>query len=1374
MSQNETSGVPSVAVVGMGCRFPGARGVDAYWALLEENRDAITAIPEDRFDVSPHYDGEPGTPGRTVSRHGGFIDDVYAFDAPFFRLSPREARTMDPQQRLLLHVVWEALEQAGIRPSSLAGSRGGVFVGQATAEYAEATGGAAVADVRAMAGGRLRAVTAGRLSYALDLRGPSVVLDTACSSSLVAVHSARQSLLTGESDLAVAAGVNVLLSPTDSIAYSQGHMLAPDGRCKFGSADADGFVRSEGVAAVILKRLPDALRDGDPVLAVLRGSAVTNDGQGSGLLLQPAVTGQVAMLREACRAAGIEPSRLDYVEAHGTGTVVGDAVELRALAEFYGSAGPVDRPLLVGSVKSNIGHTEAAAGLAGLVKAVLTVRHRRVPASLHTGNPNELLRDGDLPVRVVTENTPLETGGRPAVVGVSSFGISGTNAHVVIGEYVPDPASATTPATPATPATDDPTAGTPAPHLLVLSARSERSLRGLAARYAAHLEPGGAGHTTPLRDICRTAALHRDPHPYRLWAVGTNHEELATVLRTLADGGESPHGGTAEAAFGADREPVFVFPGQGSQWAGMARDLLRTSTAFRSAMDACDAAVRKESGWSVRELLTRDDGVFPGTVDRVQPALWAVQVSLAAHWRAMGVEPALCLGHSMGEAAAAYVSGALSLRDSAAVICRRSALMQRLAGRGAMLSVELPAAEAGELAAAYGDGVCVAAENGPSATVLAGDTDTLERIARRLDEQGTFCRIVRVNVASHSPLMDEIADDLRAALRELRPLAPHTPMFSTTRCTRVEGGDLDAAYWQENLRRPVRFREAVETAAKAGDRVFIEVSPHPVLVHAVRDIEAAGGLPGTGVPTLLKEQDGTSAAVRALGRVFALGVPVDWHRFHAAAGTGAAYGDVSDGDVSDGDVSDNGAADNGVRGNGGRGNGGTGNGGSHTGVTARRVPLPLYVWDEERYAPEPAVPSAPPVSPASGGPAASPGSYGRDIALRRLGLADLGEGLAVRGLRPVPPPAYFGAVTALARDVLPDGEFTLEEIRFGPELPQWPEALDTVARVRLTAEETPGLHRFTVGPAAGPGARPWVTGLLRAAPAGQGAATDGQRALDLALTRCTEYVPGVEFYRRAEARGYLLDERLRTADRVWRRDGEAVARLAVPAAGGPAALEAGLLPVVAAWPHSGAPDAPTCVYLTESVERVRLTGPLKGDAYWSVVRFTTAPDTADAPSGGRADILLVAEDGRVAAEFTGVRMRRLAGTEPATAGPAHAPAPEVTARPAPEFTREPAPDPAPDAGRAPAAAAPAVTVPATAVLDHAAHVLGTPAHRIDLRLSLRELGLDSLMAMQLRGRLRDSHGKEVAVQRLLGKESIGDLVTALSTGSAGTGSVSTR
>lgn len=604
--------VEPIAIIGMGCRFPGAPGVEEFWKLLESNTDAVVPVPRDRFDVAAWYDPRPGTPDRLISRHGGFLDGVFDFDAAFFGISPREARTMDPQQRLLLHVVWEAFEDAGIPPSTVRGSGTGVFVGQATAEYGDATGPSATADVRAVAGSRLRAVTAGRVSHAFDLRGPSLVLDTACSSSLVALHSARQSLLTGECELAVAAGVNTILTPTDAVAYSQGRMLAPDGRCKFGDSSANGFVRSEGVGTVLLKRLSDALADGDPVHALLLGSAVTNDGDGSGLLLQPAVSGQVAMVRSAWRSAGVSGSQVDYVEAHGTGTTVGDGVELRALAEALGAEDNAGAPLLVGSVKTNIGHAEAAAGIAGLIKTVLVAKHRTVPASLHLTSPHPQLTEPGFPVTVADRNTPLRPRGDRAVLGVSSFGLSGTNAHAVIGEYVPEAAPR--------PDIDTPQSAEDAgPHLLVLSARTPTALRRLAARHAAHLGPDGAGRGHRLRDICRSAAMGRDAHPFRLWAVGHSHDALADVLRALAADEPTPDGGMHEAGFDGPREVAFVFSGQGSQWRGMGRELLRTSDAFRAALTECDAAVREELGWSVVDLLLDDSAELADAVERCSP-----------------------------------------------------------------------------------------------------------------------------------------------------------------------------------------------------------------------------------------------------------------------------------------------------------------------------------------------------------------------------------------------------------------------------------------------------------------------------------------------------------------------------------------------------------------------------------------------------------------------------------------------------------------------------------------------------------------------------------------------------------------------------------
>ncbi|MFD9633440.1 acyltransferase domain-containing protein [Streptomyces violascens] len=878
----------AIAVVGMGCRFPQATGIAEFQRLLTGNVDAITAVPEDRFEVAKHYHPLPGTPGKTISRYGGFLPDVFGFDAAFFGISPLEARGMDPQQRLLLQVVWESLEDAGIRPSSLAGSRTGVFVGQATAEYGEVATDMAHTDIREAAGNRLRAVTAGRISYALDLHGPSLVLDAACSSSLVAVNTARRSLLTEESDLAIAAGVNIVLSVTDSVAYSQASMLAADGRCKFGDASADGFVRSDGIGVVVLKRLADAERDGDPVHALLAGSAVVNDGRGSGLLLQPAASGQAAALREACRSAGITPGQLDYVEAHGTGTQVGDSIELNGLAEAMAGERTGDRPLKVGSVKSNVGHTEAAAGIAGLIKAVLIARDRLIPASLHVNVLNPLLTEGGLPIEIVRQNEDLKPAGNAALLGVSSFGIAGTNAHVIVSEHVGRQ-------------TEPPQAGTPTdePHLLVLTARSMRSLRRLAYSYATYLEPGGSGRTLPLRDICATAATRRDHHACRLWVVGTSPDELALRLRALADGEDIADGGIAETGFSGPKRIAFVFPGQGSQWLGMGRGLLASSPAFREAMSACDRAVQAETGRSVIDVLTRGREEDLHEIDVVQPVLWAFEIALAAHWQQMGVRPDLCIGHSMGEAAAAYVCGALSLTDSAAVICRRSRLMKRLAGRGAMLAVGVPTAEAHRIAAEHGSSVCVAVENSPHGSVLAGDSAAIGSIEQELVGLGQLARRVKVSVASHSPDMDLIRDELLVALANLNPGPGRLPMLSTVTGTSVRGPELTGAYWADNLRRTVRFLDGVRTAAEDMETVFVEVSPHPVLTHAIEETQTSLGMPESAVPSLLRDQDEAVAMARALGQAFIHGATVDWR--HRAGGA------------------------------------------------TRHVPLPMYPWDEKCY-----------------------------------------------------------------------------------------------------------------------------------------------------------------------------------------------------------------------------------------------------------------------------------------------------------------------------------------------------------------------------------------------------------------------------------------
>ncbi|MFC8450007.1 type I polyketide synthase [Kitasatospora sp. NPDC057223] len=1258
-----------VAVVGMGCRFPGADDPEQLWENLIAQLDSITVVPAERFDVGADYDPTPGVPGRTASRHGGFVADPFSFDYGFFGISPAEARVIDPQQRLLLHATWEAFEDAGIRPSTLAGTHAGVFIGQATAEYSEATRSDTGPNVRDVAGSRLRAVTAGRLSFAFDLFGPSVVLDTACSSSLVAVHQARQSLLAGECDLALAGGVNFVISPHDAIAYSQGSMLSPAGRCRFGDAGADGFVRSDGVGVVVLKRLSDAERDGDRILATLLGSAVTNDGRGSGLLLQPAISGQIDMLRAACRTAGISPQDLDYVEAHGTGTAVGDAVELQALAAA--TARSRARPLLTGSVKTNIGHAESAAGIAGLIKAVLIARHGVIPASLHCVEPNPVIEQHGLGVAVVTGTTPLRRSADRARLGVSSFGISGTNAHVVVGEYLPAPA---TPVAPAVSAPAPSRRGT-AEQLLVLSARSARSLTRLAEDWATHLTDG-PGRELPLADLCAAAALRRDVHPYRLWVRGDSHQVVAERLRKLAAGTAIPEGGTAEAGFGGPRRLAFVFPGQGAQWPGMGRRLLETSPAFREKLMECDAAIDRELGWSVVDLLSHVDE-FPTDMDRVQPSLWAVGVALDAALREAGLTPEVCVGHSMGEVAAAQSAGALDLADAAAVICRRSRLMRRLAGRGAMLAVELSAEGAEEVLASDPEfaAVCVAARNSPSSTVLAGPPAALATIAGRLQGAGVLCRLVKVEVASHSPDMDLIGADLLAALDGLAPRPARTELMSSVTAAPVTGEELDPGYWLDNLRRPVRFLDAVRHLAKA-DTVFLEVSPHPVLTAAIDETVTEGGGAAAAVATLRRGGDETVLLLEAVGRAFAQGAAVDWSRWY--------------------------------------------------GFEPAAVPLPRYPWDATRLRRAAATDVPAPLV--------------REYRLDGFGLPGTGAGVAVRGTEPVFPAVFLEAALAAADEAAPGTRFVLTGVRLGDAGLTLADVPAAVLVVTVDAPAPDGSRGVRVEASLGTGAPRELCAGGRLEPAA-GAAPDRRELLETSLARHREYLSADALYEGAAQRGFQVGAGLRKVEHLWRRGGRVVAMVRREGAAAAVGWEAGLLAMLAGYP-SGAG------YLPVGFGTVRRHVALP-DEYWSLCRVTPGPGGRSA----RGDVLLLATDGSALVEFLDIEL----------VAPAPRPGPRPAARVAPSVA-----PPTVEAGAVPAAAGTAGPAPAPAaraandvVLHRVSRLLDLPEAEIDRRRSLRDLGLDSLMAAQLRAQIRSDCGVDLTAGRLLGTESLNGLLATI-------------
>ncbi|HLL45762.1 MAG TPA: beta-ketoacyl synthase N-terminal-like domain-containing protein, partial [Longimicrobiaceae bacterium] len=767
-SASEQHAREPIAIVGMGCRFPGgANDIESYWSLLRDGVDGTSEMPAERWDAEALYSPERGTPGKMSTRRGGFLSGVPfdGFDAEFFGTAPREAAAMDPQQRLLLEVAWEALEDAGCVSERLAATRTAVMVGIASSDYLALQNQGPLTRLEPyMVTGNAHSCAAGRLSYTLGVQGPSLSVDTACSSSLVAAHLGCQALRNGESDVALVGGVNMMLAPEPFIYFSQAGALATDGRCKTFDAAGDGYARGEGCGVVVLKRLSDALRDGDRIRGVILGSAVNHDGRTSALSV-PNGPAQEAVIRQAYANAGVEPARVVYVEAHAAGTPLGDPIEMQALAAALGDGRGAERPLLVGSVKTNIGHLEASAGVAGLIKGVLVLEHGEVPPHLHFRTPSPLIPWERLPVRVPTQRLPCEE--REGVVGVSSFGMSGTNAHVVL-ERAPGPGTLQGPVS----------ANPPRVHCLPLSARSPEALRALAERYVSALSQGSlAAGRARIEDVCFTAALRRGHHPFRTAVVGRTQDELTTALRgVLSQPGADP-------APSAKRRWAFVFSGLTTPWPGMVTALLRDEPVFRETFTACSAAIARFAPFSVLELVTQGQ-VRPDSFDVVQPALFAIQVSLAALWRSWGLEPDAVVGHSMGEVAAAHVAGALSLEDAAAVITTRSQLIRRVqtsGARGGAMVVELPFQEVPRFLEELGVSatVSVAGANAPRLTVLAGPPVELEKVLQALKSRNVFCQRLVTNVAGHSPALNAVRGDMVRQLESLRPQRPKVAFVSS-------------------------------------------------------------------------------------------------------------------------------------------------------------------------------------------------------------------------------------------------------------------------------------------------------------------------------------------------------------------------------------------------------------------------------------------------------------------------------------------------------------------------------------------------------------------------------------------------------------------
>ncbi len=856
-----------IAVIGMACRLPGGADTPAaFWDLLREGRDAIGEVPRDRWDIDAFFDPDPDVPGRMAARSGGFLADVSQFDPAFFGISPREALTMDPQQRLLLEVSWEALEHAGLAADRLVGSATGVFVGICNSDHFNRVLSRGADSIDAyLASGSAHSVAAGRISYYLGLQGPALSIDTACSSSLVALHVACRSLRTGESRVALAAGVNVMCSPETTIALSKAHMLAPDGRCKTFDASADGFSRGEGCGVLVLKRLEDAVADGDRVLALIRGTAANQDGRSGGLTV-PNGPAQESVIRAALADAGVESRDIDYVEAHGTGTSLGDPIEVRALAGALGEGRSHADPLVIGSVKTNIGHLESAAGIAGVMKVVLSLQNERIPPHLHFKQPSPHISWGEYPVRVEPQGKAWLRGTRRRLAGVSSFGFSGTNAHVILEEA--PPASSLEAVEPRL------------LHTLPLSARSGEALSNLAASYADALT------TVSLADAVRTAGSGRSHFVERAAVTAATVPEAQAALRALAGNITHPMLKRGTAVSGQAPEVVFLFTGQGSQYPGMSHALYEGSAVFREVIDQCDSLLGADSlGRTLKSVLFGQGGDDAPIHETrwTQPALFAVEYGLAQVWRSWGVEPAAVIGHSVGEYVAACVGGVFSLEDGLRLIAERGRLMHALPANGTMAALFAPVEEVAAAVAPLSGRVAIAAINAADSVVISGEVAAIESVLEGFAKRNIRGHRLFISLAAHSPLVEPALDAMQACAASVAMQAPRIPVaWNLTGGRALPGGAPDATYWRRHLREPVRFADGITGLFEQGFRTFLEVGPHPTLIAlAQRSLPEDGTLL---VSSLRRGKEDWSEMVASLADLYVHGASVDWNGVNGSSG----------------------------------------------------------------------------------------------------------------------------------------------------------------------------------------------------------------------------------------------------------------------------------------------------------------------------------------------------------------------------------------------------------------------------------------------------------------------------------------------------------